>query len=74
MGGDDDDGFGFYLLSDFVADGLQFGVGWVGVIFEEVGASWGGISVLCLGGSGWLDVRGVAYRARGNRREFVACW
>jgi hypothetical protein len=36
---EDDDGFGFYFLRDFAADGLQFRVGWVGVVFEEVGAS-----------------------------------
>jgi len=40
--GEDDDGFGFYFVCDFVADGLEFGVGWVGVVFEEVRASWGG--------------------------------
>jgi hypothetical protein len=39
--GEDDDGFGFYLVRDFVADCLESGVGWVGVVFEEVGASWG---------------------------------
>lgn len=42
VGGEDDDGFGFYLVRDFVADGLEFGVGWVGVVFEKVGASCGG--------------------------------
>jgi hypothetical protein len=39
--GEDYDGFGFYFVSDLVADGLELGVGWVGVVFEEVGASWG---------------------------------
>ena len=43
--GEDDDGFGFYFVGDFVADGLQFGVGWVGVVFEEVGSSCGGLLV-----------------------------
>lgn len=42
VGGEDDDGFRFDLLGDLAADGLQFGVGWVGVVFEEVGASWMG--------------------------------
>lgn len=37
--GEDDDGFGFYFVGDLVADGLEFGVGWMGVVFEEVGAS-----------------------------------
>ena len=27
--GEDDDGFGFDFVRDFVADGLEFGVGWV---------------------------------------------
>lgn len=40
--GEDYDGFGFYFVGDFVADGLEFGVGWVGVVFEEVGAACGG--------------------------------
>lgn len=39
VGGEDDDGFGFYFVRDFVANGLEFGVGWVGIVFEEVGAS-----------------------------------
>ena len=37
--GEDDNGFGFYFVGDFVADGLEFGVGWVGVVFEEVGSA-----------------------------------
>ena len=37
--GEDDYGFGFYFVCDFVADGLEFGVGWVGVVFEEVGSA-----------------------------------
>jgi hypothetical protein len=36
--------FGFYFLRDLLADGLEFGVGWVGVVFEEVGASCVGVS------------------------------
>jgi hypothetical protein len=44
VGGEDDDGFWFYFLGDFVADRLEFGVGWMGVVFEEVGASLGGVS------------------------------
>jgi len=39
VGREYDDGFGFYLVRDFVADGLEFCVGWVGVVFEEIGAS-----------------------------------
>lgn len=39
VGGENYDGFWFYLMRDFVADGLQFGVGWVSVVFEEVWAS-----------------------------------
>lgn len=36
---EDDDGFGLDLLGDLAADGLQFGVCWVVVVFEEVGSS-----------------------------------
>ena len=39
VGGEDDNGFRFYFVRDLVADGLEFGVGWVGVVFEEVGAA-----------------------------------
>lgn len=39
--GEDYDGFGLHFLGYFEADGLQFAVGWVGVVFEEVGSSWG---------------------------------
>lgn len=56
VGGEDDDGFGFYLRGDFAADGLQFAVGWVGVVFEEVGASCGMVSMVgcfCLDAWSW---------------------
>jgi hypothetical protein len=42
VGGEDEDCFGADLVGYFVADLLEFGVGWVGVVFEEVGAAWGG--------------------------------
>ena len=42
--GEDDDGFWFYFVSDFVADGLEFAVGWVRVVFEKIGPAWVGVS------------------------------
>jgi hypothetical protein len=44
VGREDDDGFRFHFVRDFVANGLEFGVGWVGIVFEEIGTSCGGVS------------------------------
>jgi len=75
VGGEDDDGCGFHFVSDFVADGLEGGVGGVRVGFEEVGASWGVVSdvfyVLLWTG---IFLGKVLYRARGSILEFGPCW
>jgi len=44
VGAEHDDGFGLYFVRDFMTDGLEFGVGWVGVVFKEVGATCVGVS------------------------------
>lgn len=43
VGGEDDDGGGFYFLADFFADGLEDGVGGVGGVVLHVGL--GGVLV-----------------------------